>query len=148
MYFEEFEIGTEYKLPGVTITEEKMLHFANEFDPFPLHLDDECAKAAGFKGAIAPGVMSFMAVWAEFAKIDIWGDALIAGKSTKIEWFAPVYAGDVLSGVVTTSGCIRRNAYNGMVTSTIDIYNQEGILVIRDVTETIVKTKLGAQSKK
>jgi acyl dehydratase len=82
-----------------------------------------------------------MAVWANYLKIDFFADELIAGKSTKMEWFKPVFAGDVLTGKATITNVVERNARNGMVELTIDIYNQHGDLVISDVTESVVKRK-------
>ncbi|MBQ3065582.1 MAG: dehydratase, partial [Clostridia bacterium] len=43
-----------------------MIAFAQEYDPIPLHTDEEYAKASPFGGLIAPGVMSFMSVWAKY----------------------------------------------------------------------------------
>lgn len=141
MYFEEFEIGMTADIEPVTIEKDKMIAFAKEYDNIPLHTDEEYAKTTPFGQLIAPGVMSFMAVWANYLKIDFFADELIAGKSTKMEWFKPVFAGDVLTGKATITNVVERNARNGMVELTIDIYNQNGDLVISDVTESVVKKK-------
>ena len=141
MYFEEFEIGMNADIEPVTIEKDKMIAFAKEYDNIPLHTDEEYAKNTPFGQLIAPGVMSFMAVWANYLKIDFFAEELIAGKSTKMEWFKPVFAGDVLTGKATITNVVERNARNGMVELTIDIYNQHGDLVISDVTESVVKRK-------
>ena len=85
--------------------------------------------------------MSFLAVWANYLKIDFFADELIAGKSTKMEWFKPVFAGDVLTGKATITDLAVRNERNGKVELTIDVYNQNGDLVITDVTESVVKRR-------
>ncbi len=141
MYFEEFTVGMTADIEPVTIEKDKMIAFAREYDNIPLHTDEEYAKTTPFGQLIAPGVMSFMAVWANYLKIDFFADELIAGKSTKMEWFKPVFAGDVLTGKATITNVVERNARNGMVELTIDIYNQNGDLVISDVTESVVKKK-------
>lgn len=141
MYFEEFKVGMTADIEPVTIEKDKMIAFAKEYDNIPLHTDEEYAKTTPFGQLIAPGVMSFMAVWANYLKIDFFADELIAGKSTKMEWFKPVFAGDVLTGKATITNVVERNARNGMVELTIDIYNQNGDLVISDVTESVVKKK-------
>ena len=120
----------------------KMLAFAREYDNVPLHTDEEYAKNTPFGKLIAPGVMSFMSVWAKYLEVSFYGNELLAGKSTKIEWFKPVYADDVLSGRATITNLVKRNPKNGLVEITIDVYNQHGELVLRDVTEAIVKCKL------
>lgn len=141
MYFNDLKIGMSADLDPVTIDKEKMVAFAKEYDNIPLHTDEEYAKTTPFGGLIAPGVMSFMAVWASYLKVDFFGDELIAGKSTKMEWFKPVYPGDVLTGKASITNLVKRNARNGLTELTIDIYNQNGDLVLSDVTESVVKCR-------
>ncbi len=141
MYFEEFELGNETKLAPAVIHEEDMLAFAKKYDNIPLHTDAEYAKTTLFGRRIAPGVMSFMSVWAKYLEKDMAGEELIAGKSTKIEWVKPVFAEDELTGICTVSGLTKRNEKNGIVELTFKVYNQNGELVLTDVTEMIVKCK-------
>ena len=138
MYLDEARIGMERVLPGVVIDKQRMLDFARLYDPIPLHLDEEYAKTTRYGGLIAPGVMSFMAVWAEYTRHDFFGEELIAGKSTKIEWHKPVYAGDTLTGKVCITNIIRRNAYNGIAELTTVVTNQHGETVLTNVTESVV----------
>ena len=86
--------------------------------------------------------MSFMSVWAKYLEVDFFGEELLAGKSTKIEWLKPVFAEDVLTGKATVTNLVKRNAKNGLVELTIEAYNQHGELVLTDVTEAIVKCKM------
>lgn len=139
MYLNDLKMNMEIDIPEVVIDKEQMLEFARLYDPIPLHMDEEYAKNTRFGKLIAPGVMSFMAVWGKFVEDDIFGDELIAGKSTKIEWFKPVFAEDALRGKARISNIIRRNAYNGIAEITIDVYNQDGELVLTNVTESVVK---------
>lgn len=141
MYFDDMKIGATMEIAPVVIEKQKMLDFAHTYDPIPLHTDEEYAKSTLFGALIAPGVMSFMSVWAKYLESDFFGNELIAGKSTKIEWHKPVYAEDVLHGVATITNLVRRNARNGIVEIAIDAYNQNNVLVLSDVTEAIVKCR-------
>ena len=142
MYFDELTLGMTVDIDPAVIEKEKMLAFARVYDNIPLHTDEEYAKSTPFGKLIAPGVMSFMSVWAKYLEVDFFGKELLAGKSTKIEWLKPVYAEDVLTGKATITALVRRNAKNGLVEISIDAYNQNGELVLKDVTEAIVKCKL------
>ena len=142
MYFNELAIGMKTAIPSTVIEKEEMLDFARKYDNIPLHTDEEYAKTTHFGKLIAPGVMSFMSVWAKYLEVDFFGDALLAGKSTKIEWLKPVFADDVLSGKATITNLMRRNAKNGLVEVTIEAYNQNGELVLTNVTEAIVKCRI------
>ena len=141
MYFEELKTGMTVDTAPAVIEKEKMVAFARDYDNIPLHTDEEYAKNTPFGKLIAPGVMSFMSVWAKYLEVDFFGAELFAGKSTKIEWLKPVFADDVLTGKATITNLVKRNAKNGLVEVTIEAYNQKGELVLTDVTEAIVKCK-------
>ena len=141
MYFDELKIGMAVDTAPAVIEKEKMVAFARDYDNIPLHTDEEYAKTTPFGKLIAPGVMSFMSVWAKYLEVDFFGEELLAGKSTKIEWLKPVFANDVLVGKATITNLVKRNAKNGLVEITIEAYNQDGILIFTDVTEAVVKCK-------
>ena len=86
--------------------------------------------------------MSFMSIWVKYLEVDFFGKELLAGKSTKIEWLKPVYANDVLIGKATITNLIKRSEKNGLAEVSIDVFNQNGELVLKDVTEAIVKCKI------
>ena len=110
-----------------------------------MHTDEEYARSTPFGALIAPGVMSFMSVWAKYLEVDFFGPELLAGKSTKIEWLKPVYAEDVLTGKAVITRLTKRSAKNGIVEITIEARNQKGELVLTDVTEAIVKCRMEAK---
>ena len=143
MYFDDIKQGTIIEIDKAVIEKDKMLEFAYRYDNIPLHTDEEYAKKTPFGKLIAPGVMSFMTVWAKYLEVDIFGEELLAGKSTKIEWMKPVFAGDVLSSKAEVTKLTERNHKNGIVEITIYVYNQNGDLVLTDITEAIVKRKQG-----
>lgn len=141
MYFDDIKLGMTVEIAPAVIEKEKMLAFAKTYDNIPLHTDEEYAKKTPFGKLIAPGVMSFMSVWAKYIEVDFFGEELLAGKSTKIEWIKPVFADDVLTGKATITKLLKRNPKNGLVEVSIEAYNQNGELVLKDVTEAIVKCK-------
>jgi len=141
MYFDDMKLGMTVNVAPAVIDKDKMLEFAKAYDDVPLHTDEEYAKTTPFGKLIAPGVMSFMAVWAKYLEVDFFGDELLAGKSTKIEWVKPVFAEDVLTGKATITDLVKRNEKNGIVAVSFEVYNQNGELVLTDVTEAIVKCR-------
>ena len=126
MYFEEFTLGSKTQIEPAVIDKDDMVAFAKRYDNIPLHTDEEYAKTTIFGQLIAPGVMSFMSVWAKYLEIDLAGNELLAGKSTKIEWHKPVFANDILSSTCTVSRLEKRNAKNGLVELTFEIFNHFG----------------------
>ena len=141
MYFDDLKMGMTVEIAPAVIQKEKMVAFAKDYDNIPLHTDEAYAKTTPFGKLIAPGVMSFMSVWAKYLEVDFFGEELLAGKSTKIEWIKPVYADDVLSGKAIITNLVKRSPKNGLVEVSIEAYNQNGELVLKDVTEAIVKCR-------
>ena len=141
MYFDDLKVGMRVQIAPAVIEKEKMMDFARCYDPIPLHTDEAYAAASPFGALIAPGVMSFMSVWAKYLEQDFFGPELLAGKSTKIEWHKPVYAQDVLHGDAEITRLEPRSSRNGIVEVTIHAYNQKDMLVLSNVTEAIVKCR-------
>lgn len=141
MYFDDIPLHMTVDIGPVPIEKEKMMAFAREYDPIPLHTDEEYAKTTPFHGLIAPGVMSFMSVWAKYLEQDIAGKEVLAGKSTKIEWLKPVYAGDVLTATAEVTALTRRSEKNGVMELTLVVRNQHGVPVLTNVTEAVVKCR-------
>lgn len=141
MYFQELKLGMTAETAPAVIDKEKMLAFAREYDNVPLHTDEEYAKSTPFGRLIAPGVMSFLAVWAKYLEVDFFGGELLAGKSTKIEWLKPVFAGDVLTGKATVTNLVQRSEKNGLAEVSFEVCNQNGDLVLTSVTEAIVRCR-------
>ena len=139
MYFNDLKLGMSVAIPPAVIEKQKMLDFAQTYDNIPLHTDEAYAKASPFGALIAPGVMSFMSVWAKYLEVDFWGKELLAGKSTRIEWHKPVYAEDVLCDKAVITNLTQRNNRNGIVEITIEAYNQNHVHVLSNITEAIVK---------
>ena len=142
MYFDDLKVGMAVEIAPALIENEKMLAFAREYDWLPIHTDPEYAAKTHFGKLIAPGVFTYMTVWAKYLKVDMVGDALLVGKSTKMEWLKPVYAGDVLTGRMTVTKLTKRSERNGIVETGTEIWNQDGEIVLKAVTEAVVKCRL------
>lgn len=141
MYFDDFKAGDVFELDPVTIKKDRMLAFAEEYDPQNIHMDEEYGKASRYGDIIAPGIMSFMSVWSEFVKSDIIFDHFISAQSFKVNWLAPVFADEVLTGRVIIRNVIPRNPYNGIVEVNLVIYNQDGKMVMDTLTEAILERR-------
>lgn len=141
MYFDDILLHTKISIPPVVIEKQKMLDFARLYDNIPLHTDEEYAKTTAFGKLIAPGVMSFMSVWAQYLQVDILGEELLAGLSTKIEWHKPVFAEDTLFAEAEVTNLVERSDKNGIVELTFRVKNQHGVSVLTDVTQVIVKRR-------
>lgn len=141
MYLEDIQIGSEVTVENIVIEKEEMLDFAKKYNPVKIHTDEDFAKKTRFGELIAPGMLSFLSVWAQYTSLDFAGEELIAGKSTAVEWMKPVFAGDVLRGTARVTGLSFRNDHNGVLTVAIDVFNQKDEKVLTSVIESIVKRR-------
>ena len=141
MYLEDIQIGSEVTVENIVIEKEEMLDFAKKYNPVKIHTDEDFAKKTRFGELIAPGMLSFLSVWAQYTSLDFAGEELIAGKSTAVEWMKPVFAGDVLRGTARATGLSFRNDHNGVLTVAIDVFNQKDEKVLTSVIESIVKRR-------
>ena len=139
MFLDEIKIGAKIEIAPAVIEEDEMLAFSRRFNNIPVHTDADFAKTTKFGKPLASGVMSFLVVWANYVQQDFSSEQLIAGKSSKIDWFKPVFAGDILTGTAEVTAITPRNDYNGVLEVTIEVFNQSGELVLKNVTESIVK---------
>ena len=141
MYLEDIQINSEISVENIIIEKEEMLDFAKKYNPVKIHTDEDYAKRSRFGELIAPGMMSFLSFWAQYVPIDFAGDDLVAGKSTSVEWMKPVVAGDTLRGTAKVTGLSFRNEHNGLMTVTIDVYNQKDEKVLTSIVESIVNRR-------
>ena len=98
IYFEDFVPGAVTTYGPRTVTREEIIAFAAEFDPQPMHLDEEAAKKTMLGGLSASG-------WHSCAiMMRLLCDGLILHSSSmgapgvdEMKWLKPVRPGDSLS---------------------------------------------------
>ena len=144
MYLDDVQLNAQIDLPPVVLSKDEIVEFARKYDPLPMHYDEEYAKTTHFGGLFSPGILSMLKVWAQFVEMQVFGEGMIAGKSAKIEWIKPVFPEDTLSGRITFTNVTRRNPYNGIVEILMEVFNQNGDLVLTHLTESVVKYRNGS----
>lgn len=123
------------------IEKETMLDFARLYDTIPLHTDEAYAKKHPLANSLHPVSCRLCRYGQKYLEVDFFGEELLAGKSTKIEWIQPVFAEDVLRGKATVTDRVKCSAKNGLTEITIEVHNQKSELVLTNVTEAIVRCK-------
>jgi acyl dehydratase len=98
--FEDFQVGQIHDLGSKTVDRDELLAFARSYDPQPMHLDEEAAKASLLGGLAASGWHAgamFMRLLYDglLAKTRSFG----APGIDKLAWKRPVRPGDTLHAV-------------------------------------------------
>jgi 3-hydroxybutyryl-CoA dehydratase len=147
LYFEDVEVGQEWRSPGRTITETDIVNFAGISNDFnPIHVDHEFARATLYRRPIAHGLLSL----AVCSGLGLYAPPMRTLALLQIkEWYfrGPVYVGDTLhvrSQVLEKQ--VRGRGRRGEITWRREFFNQEGKIVQEGVTITMVEGR-GARSE-
>ena len=94
LYFEDIKVGDVFDGATTTLTEEKIIEFASDYDPQPMHTDKVWADQGPYGGLIASGfqtaALAFKLIW----DTGILKDSNIIGAGMdKLRWYKPVKAG-------------------------------------------------------
>ncbi len=104
IYFEDLTPGRTFDLGILVVDETEMVAFARRFDPQWYHVDRERAEASTWGRLIASGFFTVSALMRMY--VDTVLSHAAADTSPGMEnlrWFAPVYAGDVLTAVLAVT---------------------------------------------
>ncbi len=131
-YFEDFAVGQVFRSEPVRVEKERLVAFAQEFDPQPQHLSEAAAAATHFGQLVASG-------WHTAAismRLFVQNLPPIAGGSQglgvdSIVWPRPVRPGDELrvETEVTALRPSRSRPSKGLITIRDRTFNQDGELV-------------------
>jgi acyl dehydratase len=97
LYWEDFVPGEVTEYGDYAVTAEEIKDFAAEFDPQPMHLDEEAARASMIGGLCASGWHScaiLMRIIADGFVLN--SSSMGATGCNEIKWLAPVRPGDRL----------------------------------------------------
>ena len=132
-YFEDFKPGDVIELGARTITKERILAFAREFDPQPFHTDEEAAKRSIYGGLLASGWHTGSLLM-RILYDGLLHDAASLGSPgiDELRWLEPVRPGDTLAGRMTILEAIpsRSKPDRGIIRSLIEMRNQHGAVVV------------------
>ena len=132
-YFEDFKPGDVIELGARTITKERILAFAREFDPQPFHTDEEAAKRSIYGGLLASGWHTGSLLM-RILYDGLLHDAASLGSPgiDELRWLEPVRPGDTLAGRMTILEAIpsRSKPDRGIIRSLIEMRNQHGAVVL------------------
>lgn len=102
MHWEDVPVGQTRAFGRITVSRDEIVAFARVFDPQPVHIDEDAAKASMFGQLIASGWHSCAMMMRMLADDVLEGCAALGSPGLEdCRWMKPVFAGDVLSGSYT-----------------------------------------------
>lgn len=131
--FEDFIVGRSIDLGRKDVTAEEIVEFAAEYDPQPMHLDEEAGRASILGGLSASGwhtCSMYMRLLCDAFLLDSTSQG--APGIDQIKWKKPVLAGDRLGGSTTVLVAreSKSRASIGIVSFRSELFNQRGEAVL------------------
>ena len=134
IYFDDFAVGQIIKLGSYTVTKEEIIEFALKFDPQPFHIDEVAAAKTIYGGLIASGWHTG-SIFMRLLYDGLLSNAESMGSpgQDELRWLRPVRPGDTLTarGVVEEKIPSRSKPDRGLIRTTYQIFNQEGLEVMK-----------------
>jgi acyl dehydratase len=127
--YEDFQPGQEFPLGPKHVTTEEIIEFASEFDPQPMHLDEQAGRASILGGLAASGWHTSAMVMRMMVDSYLLSSLSEGAPGIDImEWRKPVLAGDTISGhsTVLEARPMRSRPGIGIVKFRHEIANQRG----------------------
>jgi acyl dehydratase len=145
--FEDFKPGRLGRFGPRRITREEILAFAAEFDPQPMHLDEEAASRSMLKGLSGSGWHLCSIIMRMMFDGFIGRTASMGSPGVnEVRWLAPLRPGDdlLLDIDVTEARLSRSRPATGIVTFKATVRNAGGEMLCEMVTPIIVRRREGA----
>ena len=134
IYFDDFEVGQTIELGSCTVTKEEIIEFALKFDPQPFHISEKEAAGTIYGGLIASGWHTG-SLFMRLLYDGLLSRAASMGSpgQDEMRWVRPVRPGDTLSarGVIEEKIPSRSKPDRGLVRTTYQVFNQEGLEVMK-----------------
>jgi acyl dehydratase len=148
-YFEDYVEGDVHNFGTVKVDADEIVSFAKLYDPQPIHTDPDGAKLRPFGGLIASGwhtVGLMMRLYVEHYLSNV--ASLVSPGIDELRWHRPVRPGDLLSVRVTVAktAVSKSKPERGIVTSLVEVYNQNSELVMSLTAVNIILRRNSASS--
>ncbi|AGB36585.1 MaoC/PaaZ C-terminal domain-containing protein [Natronococcus occultus] len=133
VYLEDVPVDETIECGSVTVTEEEITDFGEQFDPLAIHTDPSAAAESRYEGLIASGYHT-LSLSVRLLVEEVRQDrAVVAGLGIDdVRWHEPVRPGDTLSvaTTITETRVSESNPETGVVRESITVTNQDGVEVL------------------
>ncbi|MCC1482283.1 MaoC family dehydratase [Roseibaca sp. Y0-43] len=130
-FYDDLRVGDSFATSRITVTEAHIVAFAGmSGDFFDVHMDDEFARAQGFPGRIAHGLLGLCLVDGLKNRAEAQLQAVASLGWSDWSFKAPIVAGDSIGATITVDQMRLTSAGDrGIVQLAFDVYNQSGVTV-------------------
>lgn len=134
LYFEDFKPGLYGEFGPRAITREEIVGFAAEFDPQPMHLDEDAARETMLGGLGASGWHTCSIMMRMLCDGILLNSASMGANAVEeVKWLRPVRPGDALTlrATVLDLRASKSRPEMGLITFLFEMMNQHGATVMQ-----------------
>jgi acyl dehydratase len=150
LYWEDFTPGRVFEHGPRRISREEIVAFAAEFDPQPMHLDEEAARATLLGGLSASGWHACSILMRMSADSFVLNAASMGAPGVdEVKWLMPIRPDDrlTLRSTVLETRLSRSRPEMGFVRFMFELFNQSGVLAMSLTTSLMMtRREVGARS--
>ena len=130
-FFEDLFVGGYFLTGRITVTESHIVAFAGmSGDFFDVHMDDDFARAQGFPGRIAHGLLGLCLVDGLKNRAEVQLQAVASLGWNEWSFKAPIVAGDSIGALITVEDIrLTSSGERGIAQLGFDVRNQSGVTV-------------------
>jgi acyl dehydratase len=144
-FFEDLELGRRFDIGSTSIDLALAIAFANIYDPFSFHTDEERARDSMFNGIIVSGLQTLAALHALSIRGGFLDErSIVCGAGIdELKFRAPVRPGDILelAAEVIELRPPRRETGHGIVRLQYWVRNQNKHIVMSFIDNHIVRSR-------
>ena len=149
LHFEDFAPGQVWEFGPRVITREEIVAFAAEFDPQPMHLDEEAARYTMLGGLGASGWHTCGLLMRMMCDCFLLNSASMGANAIEeVRWLKPVRPGDALTfrATVIDTKAPRSRADLGFIDMQLEMHNQAKKCVLLLRSSLMMGRRAGAAS--
>jgi 3-hydroxybutyryl-CoA dehydratase len=142
-YLDDFQPGEVFESSPRTLTQKHFAAFADMTgDAHPIHYDADYARAKGWDGPIAHGLMLLALCALGAAPIsEELTDSMVAMLGNDVRYKRPAFVGDTLTPQFTVSAVEPKDYERGILRLAIKLYNQRNELVLEGTHVLMLKRR-------
>lgn len=142
--YEDYAPGATGTYGPISASSDEIFDFATQFDPQPIHVDQEAAAAGPFGGIIASGWHTAALMMRLYVDNFISHTASLGGPGVdELRWSAPVRPGDrlMVRATVVEARVSRSKPDRGLIRTECEVSNQDGVVVMTCTVMNLVKRR-------
>ncbi|MER1967434.1 MaoC family dehydratase [Castellaniella sp. GW247-6E4] len=143
-YLEDLKVGDLTETGEFTLTRELIRSFAEQYDPQPMHLDEEAARDSVFGELVGSGWQTLAVTMRLVVDAHLLGGTPLVGASFgDVRFHAPVRPGDTLraSVEVTAVRPSKSRPERGFVDMRVTTRNADGVTLVTQTWSLVVPTR-------